>query len=191
MRAALAGSGWWRRSVEALEYDRATRVWRATLGSAEEAAAAAAELEAAPPPALGEGATACRWYSDRPVSERGWCVLEVAASREMAARLAAFPQLAPTLARLPAKLVEVGGDAPTVIEQGVLDAEEAPRIARVQQALTDSTQSHFTYGADRQRAALLFDQLVAKIGSTAAQAGDALGGPGHGPGACPGDGVSR
>jgi len=161
LRAALVGAppG---RAVASLDFDAEQRVWRAELGSAAEAAAAVAELEAAP--ALGD-ARAVRWYCDRPYWERGWCTLESGASGEMVARLAFFPQLAARLRRLPVKLVEIGGAAPAAVEV-VAHAEGAgPRIARIRTALADPEQTHYARRGDREQVARLFTHLVALVGN--------------------------
>jgi hypothetical protein len=66
-------------------------------------------------------AHAFRWYNDKPYQRRGWCKFESGASNEMVARVSPS-------AHLPAKLVDISGEAPMPVNDLADDMmPEAPR----------------------------------------------------------------
>jgi hypothetical protein len=175
VRAALAGRD---RTVKALGYDGAKRLWCGELGSAAQAEAALAALEKAMPAAPGVLTHASRWYNARPVDERGWCKLESAASEEMLARVSLVPAVAERLAWMPEKVVEISGAAPEAVahtvEHGVVGA--GSRIEGVRAALHDEAQTHFTEPGDRDVVLQMLSELASNVDGAMADGWDALSG---------------
>ena len=123
---------------------------------------------------LGEYSTS--WYNDRPYWSRGWCVLESAASDEMVARLAFYPQVAAALEGLPPKLVEIGGDAPVAVAVEATAEGAGRRIERITAALRDETNTKFTGKADRPKVVSLYHDFVLQVDRAVAVASNTLDG---------------
>jgi hypothetical protein len=78
VRSALSGATRTKRAtrkVGDVQYIEASGVWRAELGSTEEAEAAVAVVNASNLASLGGDARAFRWFNEATVAERGWCAL--------------------------------------------------------------------------------------------------------------------
>jgi hypothetical protein len=114
-------------------------------------------------------------YDGRPFSRRGWCVLQSAASEEVAARLADVPeQLAAKLVKRPAKLVEIGDDCgsdePRVVKGVAAEQGAGARAERIRGALGDEAKTQFTRRHDRAVAVRVFSEIVTQISNAVTEA---------------------
>ena len=124
IRAELEEVG---QTVVQLVFESSKSVWRVELGSADEVEEVANDCDGLLE-VQGREAQAFKWYNEDPYAKRA-CAEAGANAGEMLLRFENKPRLALALARLPAKLVDIGGAAPAVASY----ADEAARRKRRQQ----------------------------------------------------------
>jgi hypothetical protein len=163
MRSALEAHG------EVLECARVEAgVWAAAYATHEQALAARAA--AAP---VGAAAIDTE-YNARPYDERGWTTFESAVATEGLARASFMPKVHTELARLPPKLVDIGGGgAPQAVAIEAAAGGAGPRIEGVIAALGAAT---FTGKGDHAVVVGLYREFIARIGNAFVDTGVAVDG---------------
>ena len=115
------------------------------------------------------------FFNARAYDGRGWCTFESGVATEALARAAFYPKLQAVLARLPAKLVEIDGDAPVAVSDvlGAGDEGAGPRIERVRAAITAAT---FTGKGDKETVQGLYSDYITKVSNAFAGSGEGVDG---------------